>query len=122
MCVNMKVFISALQDASSMLSARGGHAAEALDANQLVVIGGWDEFQESLQTVEIFDDRMTSKKWAPGPSLPVGRDSAASGIINGEILVAYGRCTVRFKTPPPPFPQNQGSSRHRKILLPVETC
>jgi hypothetical protein len=73
----------------SFTLARYGHRAVLLDSNHVMIIGGFNAYNEPTTTVEIYD--ISANQWSCAPSLNTPRAGhSATMISGGKVLVAGG--------------------------------
>jgi hypothetical protein len=61
-------------------------------AGKLVVAGGFDLYERSVQTVEAYDP--IAETWTELAPLPTARGDAAAAILNGKMYVLGGSVTA----------------------------
>lgn len=77
------------QARASLKTARAYHTATTLQDGRVVVIGGSDEEEKPLATMEIYDP--SKDRWEAGPDLQVARTGhTASLLSDGSVLVVGG--------------------------------
>jgi len=74
-----------LPDAPSPRAALGLVAI----GDKLYAAGGYDEGDQRLRTLEIFDTER--RRWASGPPMPTGRNHVGAAVLNGDMVVTGGR-------------------------------
>jgi N-acetylneuraminic acid mutarotase len=78
-----------------MATPRHNFAAAVLDG-RVYVIGGFDERNHRLASVEIYDPG--TDEWVPGKDLPKRRGAASAAVLDGRLYVAGGVLTSASAT------------------------
>jgi outer membrane protein assembly factor BamB len=73
---------------AKMTSKRYEHTAALLGDHHMIVVGGQDEDDKLMDTVEILDQKTC--KWRTGASTPLPRSSHSSAVIDDRYLVVVG--------------------------------
>lgn len=72
---------------ADMSAVKGGHAASVV-SDKIYVIGGWDESDNIISTVEIYDP--VRDKWTKKADMPTPRYSLSVSVVNGKIYAIGG--------------------------------
>ena len=74
---------------SSLTTKRGGFTATLLPTGEVLVVGGYDQNDDSLASAELFDP--ASGQWKPAASMQVARFwHTATSLPDGNVLVVGG--------------------------------
>src|SRR5258705_13674285 len=88
LAILMLLATSAIAD--PLPAVRAGHVAVTLGDGRVIVIGGYNNTELALATVELYDP--ATKQWSAGPALAETRkDQTATLLADGRVLVAGGQ-------------------------------
>jgi len=68
-----------------MITSRRGADLAVVNDNLVFAVGGFDEYDESLRSVDVLDLSSESPCWKPSVDMLVKRDFLGVGVINNQI-------------------------------------